>query len=67
MMICGVENVYPREVEEFLYRTPDVDGVEVITDELPMRSPARAGRFKMHARSLAQGARGRATARRPRR
>jgi acyl-CoA synthetase (AMP-forming)/AMP-acid ligase II len=22
MMICGVENVYPREVDELLYRTP---------------------------------------------
>jgi hypothetical protein len=42
MMICGVENVYPREVDELLYRTPDVVGVEVITDEFPMRSPARA-------------------------
>jgi hypothetical protein len=34
MMICGVENVYPREVEELLY--PDIVGVEVMTDEFPM-------------------------------
>jgi len=36
MIISGVENVYPREIEEFRYSTPDVVGVEVIADEFPM-------------------------------
>jgi fatty-acyl-CoA synthase len=30
MIIRGGENIYPREVEEFLYRLPDIDQVEVI-------------------------------------
>jgi acyl-CoA synthetase (AMP-forming)/AMP-acid ligase II len=30
MVIRGGENVYPREVEEFLYRHPKVHGVQVI-------------------------------------
>ncbi len=30
MIIRGGENVYPREVEEFLYRHPDVSDVQVI-------------------------------------
>ncbi len=30
MIIRGGENVYPREVEEFLYRLPEIDQVEVI-------------------------------------
>ncbi len=30
MVIRGGENIYPREVEEFLYRHPDVDDVQVI-------------------------------------
>jgi fatty-acyl-CoA synthase len=30
MIIRGGENIYPREVEEFLYRLPEVDQVEVI-------------------------------------
>jgi fatty-acyl-CoA synthase len=30
MVIRGGENVYPREVEEFLYRHPDVQDVQVI-------------------------------------
>ena len=29
MVIRGGENVYPREVEEFLYRHPDIDDVQV--------------------------------------
>jgi fatty-acyl-CoA synthase len=30
MVIRGGENVYPREVEEFLYRHPDIEDVQVI-------------------------------------
>src|SRR5262249_5527754 len=30
MIIRGGENIYPREVEEFLYELPEVDEVEVI-------------------------------------
>ena len=30
MIIRGGENIYPREVEEFLYRLPEIDQVEVI-------------------------------------
>jgi fatty-acyl-CoA synthase len=30
MIIRGGENVYPREVEEFLYRHPDVEDVQVV-------------------------------------
>ena len=30
MVIRGGENVYPREIEEFLYTHPDVEDVQVI-------------------------------------
>ena len=30
MVIRGGENVYPREIEEFLYAHPDIDDVQVI-------------------------------------
>ncbi len=30
MVIRGGENIYPREVEEFLYRHPDVEDVQVV-------------------------------------
>ena len=30
MVIRGGENIYPREVEEFLYRHPDIDDVQVV-------------------------------------
>jgi fatty-acyl-CoA synthase len=30
MVIRGGENIYPREIEEFLYRHPDVEDVQVI-------------------------------------
>jgi fatty-acyl-CoA synthase len=30
MLIRGGENIYPREIEEFLYRHPKIDAVEVI-------------------------------------
>jgi len=30
MVICGGENIYPREIEEFLYRHPKVQDVSVV-------------------------------------
>jgi fatty-acyl-CoA synthase len=30
MVIRGGENIYPREIEEFLYGHPDIDDVQVI-------------------------------------
>ncbi|CAI8036746.1 Putative acyl-CoA synthetase YngI, partial [Geodia barretti] len=30
MIIRGGENVYPREIEEFLYTHPEIDDVQVI-------------------------------------
>ncbi len=30
MVIRGGENIYPREIEEFLYTHPDVDDAQVI-------------------------------------
>ena len=30
MVIRGGENVYPREIEEFLYQHPDIEDVQVI-------------------------------------
>ena len=30
MIIRGGENIYPREIEEFLYQHPDVEDVQVI-------------------------------------
>jgi fatty-acyl-CoA synthase len=30
MVIRGGENVYPREIEEFLYRHPDIQDVQVV-------------------------------------
>ena len=40
MVIRGGENVYPREIEEFLYTHPDIDDVQVIG--VPTRSTARS-------------------------
>jgi len=30
MVICGGENIYPREIEEFLYTHPDIEDAQVI-------------------------------------
>ena len=30
MIIRGGENIYPREIEDFLHRHPDVEAVQVI-------------------------------------
>ena len=40
MVIRGGENVYPREIEEFLYTHPDVLDAQVIG--VPTRSTARS-------------------------
>jgi fatty-acyl-CoA synthase len=40
MVIRGGENVYPREIEEFLYRHPKVQDVQVVG--VPDRSTARS-------------------------
>jgi fatty-acyl-CoA synthase len=40
MVIRGGENVYPREIEEFLYRHPAIQDVQVIG--VPIRSSARS-------------------------
>ena len=46
MVIRGGENVYPREIEEFLYTHPDVADVQVIgvPDERIRRGGVRLGR-----------------------
>jgi fatty-acyl-CoA synthase len=40
MVIRGGENVYPREIEEFLYRHPKVQDVQVVG--VPDRATARS-------------------------
>lgn len=30
MIIRGGENIYPREIEEFLYRLPEVEDVQIV-------------------------------------
>ena len=41
MIIRGGENIYPREIEEFLYAHPDVSDVQVIG--VPVRALRRRG------------------------
>ena len=57
MVIRGGENVYPREVEEFLYTHPDVEDVQVIGvpddrygEELMAWVRVRAGADRRHRR-----------------
>ena len=57
MVIRGGENVYPREVEEFLYTHPDIADVQVIGvpdakygEELMAWIVMRAGRRAAHRR-----------------
>ena len=63
MVIRGGENVYPREIEEFLYTHPDIEDVQVIgvPDErygeeicawVKMRAGADAARRRRRARLL---------------
>ena len=39
MVIRGGENIYPREIEEFLYTHPDIEDVQV--DRRPRREVRR--------------------------
>jgi fatty-acyl-CoA synthase len=39
MVIRGGENVYPREIEEFLYRHPKIQDVQVIGDDRDRQDP----------------------------
>ena len=69
MVIRGGENIYPREIEEFLYTHPDIEDVQVIgvPDEkygeelcawVKMRDGAdAAGRRRRCARSAPAGSR----------
>ncbi len=63
MVIRGGENIYPREIEEFLYTHPDIEDVQVIgvPDEkygeelcawVKMRTGADAARRRRGARVL---------------
>jgi fatty-acyl-CoA synthase len=49
MVIRGGENVYPREVEEFLYRHPDVQDVQVIGVPDPKYGEELCAWIKMRA------------------
>ena len=69
MLIRGGENVYPREVEEFLYTHPDVLDVQVIGvpdarygEEIMAWVKLRAGRGRAHRRRRARLRRGTAGA-----
>ena len=63
MVIRGGENVYPREIEEFLYQHPDIEDVQVIgvPDErygeelcawIKMKAGRRAARRRRRPRLL---------------
>ncbi|MCB5281284.1 MULTISPECIES: AMP-binding protein [unclassified Arthrobacter] len=65
MVIRGGENVYPREIEEFLYTHPDIQDVQVIGvpdarygEELMACIILRAGAARLDAESLAEYCRG---------
>ena len=49
MVIRGGENVYPREIEEFLYRHPKVQDVQVIGVPDPRYGEAVCAWIKLHA------------------
>ena len=66
MVIRGGENVYPREIEEFLYTHPDVEDVQVIGvpderygEELMAWVKLRAGRDRRRRRRCATFCQGR--------
>ena len=40
MVIRGGENIYPREIEEFLYRHPKIQDVQVSASPTPLRRGA---------------------------
>ncbi len=65
MVIRGGENVYPREIEEFLYTHPDIQDVQVIGvpdarygEELMACVILRPGAARLDAESLAEFCRG---------
>jgi fatty-acyl-CoA synthase len=65
MVIRGGENVYPREIEEFLYTHPDIQDVQVIGvpdtkygEELMACVILKPGAAPMDAASLAEFCRG---------
>ncbi|MFN4015494.1 MAG: AMP-binding protein [Reyranella sp.] len=49
MIIRGGENVYPREIEEFLYRHPKIQDVQVIGVPDPRFGEAVCAWIKLHA------------------
>jgi fatty-acyl-CoA synthase len=49
MIIRGGENVYPREIEEFLYRHPKIQDVQVIGVPDPRYGEAVCAWIKLHA------------------
>jgi fatty-acyl-CoA synthase len=49
MVIRGGENVYPREIEEFLYRHPKVQDVQVIGVPDPKYGEEVCAWIKLHA------------------
>jgi fatty-acyl-CoA synthase len=66
MVIRGGENIYPREIEEFLYQHPDVEDVQVIGvpdekygEELCAWIKMRAGAAPLDARAVREYAEGR--------
>ena len=66
MVIRGGENVYPREIEEFLYTHPDIEDVQVIGvpderygEELMAWVKVRPGADRRRRRRCARSAEGR--------
>jgi len=66
MVIRGGENIYPREIEEFLYTHPDIDDVQVIGvpdarygEEIMAWVRMRPGRSPLDAAALAAWCQGR--------
>ena len=49
MMIRGGENVYPREIEEFLYTHPKIQDVQVIGVPDPRYGEETCAWIKLHA------------------
>ena len=49
MVIRGGENVYPREIEEFLYRHPKIQDVQVIGVPDPRYGEEICAWIKLHA------------------
>jgi len=41
MIICGGENVYPVEIEQFLHQHPKIADVQVTCDSRPNHTPTQ--------------------------